>query len=104
MLLVTTDHIPNKSIIHTHGIVKAISIRNPAVKGGIKGIFKIFMTGSLNFYGQACLASREDAEKQLKENAELMGANAVIGIRYETSSYYEHLSEIIIYGTAVTFE
>ncbi len=101
MLISTTDTLIGSTITKQLGLVQGIAIRNPAVKGGLKGILKILTTGSQKFYGQACAATRKQALDNMIKEAENLGANGIVGVQFQTSAYYEHLTEVVVYGTAI---
>jgi uncharacterized protein YbjQ (UPF0145 family) len=101
MQISTTHSILGKAITRQLGLVQGNAIRNPAVKGGLRGILKILTTGSQKFYAQACVATRQQALDIMIKEAEAQGANAIIGVHFQTSSYYEYLTEVMVYGTAV---
>ncbi|MEY8239584.1 MAG: heavy metal-binding domain-containing protein [Cycloclasticus sp.] len=101
MQISTTDSVVGQAIDQQLGLVSGVVIRNPAVKGGLKGMLKILITGSQKHYAQACVASRQEAINIMIEEAELLGANGIVGVHFQTSIYYEHLTEVMAYGTAV---
>ncbi len=58
-------------------------------------------TGSQKFYAQACITSRQQALDNMIKEAEALGANYIVDVHFQTSNYYEHLTEVMVYGTAV---
>ena len=104
MLIVTTFDVPNKQIIKTLGIVKGNTIRarhiGKDIMAGLRGI----VGGELHEYTKLLAESREQAIDRMVEDAEALGANAIIGMSFTTSVMAQGSAELMAYGTAVILE
>ncbi|HUU52164.1 MAG TPA: YbjQ family protein [Candidatus Heimdallarchaeota archaeon] len=104
MMLVTTDEIPGKTVIKTLGLVRGNTIRARHIGRDIFAMLKNIVGGEITDYTKMMAESREQALDRMVEEAEGLGANAIIGIRITTSMIMQMASEILAYGTAVIIE
>lgn len=104
MILVNTPEIPNKTITETHGIVRGSTVRARNMGRDIFAGLRNIIGGEINEYTKLLAESREQATQRLIEEAQRMGANAVVNIRFTTSTVMQGCSEILAYGTAVTIK
>lgn len=104
MLLVNTPDIPGAKITKTLGMVKGSTIRARHIGKDISSAFRHLVGGEMKEYNEMLNEARQIATKHMVENAEEMGANAVINIRFSTSSIMQGAAEIMAYGTAVVYE
>ena len=104
MIIVTTDSIPGKKIIDVIGYVAEGTVRSKNLGKDIGVAFKSLAGGELHAYTEMQEESRKIAVGRLTEKAEEMGANAIIGLRFTSSSIMSTASEIVAYGTAVIIE
>ena len=102
MLLVTTENIPGKSY-EALGLVKGSTIQSKNIGRDIGSSFKTIIGGELKSYTQMMNEARALATKRLVEEAGALGADAVVCIRYASSSVMQGAAEVIAYGTAVKF-
>ncbi len=102
MLLTNIETIPGKTIIDCHGIVSGSSVRAKHVGRDIMAGFKNVFGGELKSYTELLAESRDQALARMQEEAGQLGANAIVNIRFSTSSVAAGASEIYVYGTAVT--
>ncbi|NLE94096.1 MAG: YbjQ family protein [Dehalococcoidia bacterium] len=104
MIIITTDEIAGKKVVRTLGWVKGNTIRarhiGKDIMAGLRGI----VGGEIVEYTKMMAEAREEAMARLIEDAEAMGANAVIGLRFSTSLVMQNASEILAFGTAVVIE
>ena len=103
MILVTTNYISGKDL-DTLGIVKGSAIHTVNVFKDIAQAFKLLVGGELSSYVKMMDDARAMATKRMVEDAEKHGADAVVNIRYASSSIIQHAAEVIVYGTAVKFK
>ncbi len=103
MLLVNTDFITGKEL-ETLGIVKGSTIRAKNVGRDILSGFKNLVGGELSAYTEMIDESRAIATKRMVDEAEKLGAEGVINIRYATSNVTQGAAEVMVYGTAVKFK
>ena len=104
MILVTTDSIPGKKIVKVLGLVKGNTIRARHIGKDIMAGFKNIVGGEISDYTKMMAESREQSIDRLIEEAELLGANAVLGLRFVTTSIMQGAAELLAYGTAVIVE
>jgi uncharacterized protein YbjQ (UPF0145 family) len=101
MILTNTDFITGKEITEILGLVRGNTIQAKSIGKDIKAGFRNLAGGEIVEYTQMLAESREIALKRMKEKAEKLGADAVINIRFMTSSIMGGAAEILAYGTAV---
>lgn len=104
MLLVNTPTFPNKTITKTFGIARGSTVRARNVGQDIFAGLKNIIGGEISEYTKLQAQSREQALQRMIEDAEKMGANAIVNVRLTTSMVMQGCSEILAYGTAVTVE
>ena len=101
MILVTTPIITNKEIIETLGIARGSTVRARNVGQDIFAGLKNLIGGEISEYTKLQAQSREQALQRMQEDAQQLGANAVVNVRLTTSMVMQGCSEILAYGTAV---
>lgn len=104
MLLVNTPEIPTKTIIETIGLVKGSTIRAKHIGKDISSAFRHLVGGEMKEYSEMLTEARQIATKLMIEEASALGANAIVNIRYASSSVIQGAAEIMVYGTAVIYE
>jgi len=104
MILTTTDQIAGKKVIKTLGMVKGNTIRARAIGKDILAGLKQLVGGEIEEYTKLMAEAREQALDRMTAEAEALGANAVIEIRFSTSEVMNAAAEILVYGTAVIVE
>jgi uncharacterized protein YbjQ (UPF0145 family) len=104
MMLVSTAEIPGKTITKTLGLVRGNTIRARHVGRDLAAALRNIVGGEITDYTKMMAESREQALDRMVEEAEGLGANAIIGIRFTTSMIMQSASEILAYGTAVILE
>lgn len=102
MILVNTDYITGKEF-EMLGIVKGSTIQSKNVGKDITQSFKTLVGGELKAYNEMMNDARALATKRMVQEAEAMGADAVINIRYTSASVMQGAAEVLAYGTAVRF-
>ena len=101
MILVTTPIVPNKEIDETRGIARGSTVRARNVGQDIFAGLKNIIGGEISEYTKLQAQSREQALQRMQEDAERLGANAIVNVRLTTSMVMQGCSEILAYGTAV---
>ena len=86
------------------GVVRGILVRSRSIFGNIGAAFQTLAGGNITLYTELCERTRKDAFDLMIQHAEQAGANAVIGIRYDTTEVMSGVTEVICYGTAVIVE
>ncbi|MBQ6838718.1 MAG: YbjQ family protein [Clostridia bacterium] len=102
MILVNTDYITGKEL-EMLGLVRGSTIQSKNVGKDITQAFKTLVGGELKAYNQMMNDARALATKRMVEEAEQLGADAVVNIRYASSAVMQGAAEVIAYGTAVKF-
>ena len=101
MIVVTTDSIPGRHVVKTLGLVKGNTIRARHVGKDILAGLKGLVGGEISEYTKMVAESREQCIDRVTEEAEALGANAVVGLRFTTASMMQGAAELLAYGTAV---
>jgi uncharacterized protein YbjQ (UPF0145 family) len=104
MIMVTTDFVPGKTVKKTLGLVRGNTIRARHIGRDIMAFLRGIVGGEITDYTKMMAESREQAIDRMTGEAEELGANAVINIRFTTSMIMQSASEILAYGTAVIVE
>ncbi|HLQ96960.1 MAG TPA: YbjQ family protein [Pseudogracilibacillus sp.] len=104
MVIVTTNDIPQKTIVSVQGLAQGSVVNSKHIGRDIGAGLKTIVGGEISGYSEMMLEARNTARKRMKEEAEALGANAIIGMRYQTSQIMNSASEVIAYGTAVVIE
>ena len=102
MILVNTDYISGREL-ETLSLVKGSTIQSKHIGKDIAQSFKTLVGGELKSYNEMMNEARALATKRMVEEAESLGADAVVNIRYASSSVMQGAAEVIVYGTAVKF-
>ena len=102
MILTTTEHIPGKEY-DIIGLVRGSTIQSKALGKDIAQGFKTLVGGELKAYNEMMNEARALATKRMVEEAEAMGADAVVCMRYASAAVMQGAAEVIAYGTAVKF-
>lgn len=101
MIISTTDKVPNKEIIEILGIARGSTVRARNIGRDIFAGLKNIVGGEIDEYTKLLAQSREQAMQRLVNDAERMGADAILNMRLTTSMVMQGTSEILAYGTAV---
>ncbi len=101
MILSNTESIPGREIVEFYGVVTGNTVRAKHVGRDIMAGLKNIVGGELAGYTELLADSREEATQRMVKQAESMGANAVVNVRYATSSISQGAAELFAYGTAV---
>lgn len=102
MFITNTEMVPGKRIVNTLGMVSGNTVRAKHAGRDIMAGFKNFFGGELSAYTELLTEAREEAIRRMEREASRMGANAIINVRFSTSSVAAGAAEIYVYGTAVT--
>lgn len=102
MILVNTDYISGKEL-ETLALVKGSTIQSKHLGKDIAQAFKMMLGGELKAYNEMMNEARALATKRMVAEAEELGADAIVNVRYASSSVMQGAAEVIVYGTAVKF-
>lgn len=101
MILVNTSTVAQKEISETLGIVKGSTIRAKHIGKDILSGFRQLIGGELKEYSEMIDEARKIATSKMVKDAETLGADAIVNIRFSTSAVMQGAAEILVYGTAV---
>ena len=104
MIISTTEQIPKKEISEILGIARGSTVRAKNIGKDIFAGFKNIIGGEIQEYTQLQADSREEAIKRMVDDAERLGADAVVNVRLATSMVMQGAAEVLAYGTAVKFD
>ncbi len=104
MLITNLEIVPGKRVAKHLGLVQGSSVRAKHVGRDIMASLKNIFGGELKGYTELLQESREEAMNRMQEQAQSVGANAVLNIRFSTSSVAQGAAELFAYGTAVVLE
>lgn len=103
-LTTTTFELPGYRVVRCYGVVRGIIVRSRSIVGNIGASIQSLFGGNISLYTSLCERTREDAFRLLLEHAAEVGANAVIGVRYDATEIAPGITEVLCYGTAVQVE
>jgi len=86
------------------GIVRGITVRSRSVIGTLGASLQTLIGGNISLFTELCERAREEAFELMLQHAAQMGANAIIGVRYDATEVMQGVSEVLCYGTAVVVE
>jgi len=101
MLVTSGNDIEGHVIKEYLGIVRGIVVRAPNIAQGIMGGLKQFIGGNIETYATVCEQARQESYRRMVLHAEEMGADAIIGMRYDATEFAPSVTEVLAYGTAV---
>lgn len=101
ILVATSDAVPGRQVAETLGLVRGNAVRARHVGRDLVAVFQNLIGGELADYTKLLAESREQALDRVVEQARDMGADAVVGLRFQTSMVMNGASEMLAYGTAV---
>ena len=101
IILSNTETIPGKNIVEFYGVVTGNTVRAKHVGRDLMAGLKNIVGGELKGYTELLQDSRTEATERMIEQAQSMGANAVVNVRYATSSISQGAAELFAYGTAL---
>lgn len=103
-LTTTAFELPGYRVTRSLGVVRGIIVRSRSVIGNIGASLQAMVGGNITLYTSLCERAREDAFNLMLAHAGEMGANAVIGVRYDATEIGPGITEVLCYGTAVYVE
>jgi uncharacterized protein YbjQ (UPF0145 family) len=101
-LIVTTGNdVAGHDIVKYLAIVRGIVVRATSIGQGLLGSLKALGGGNISEFTEVCEAARHDAYQQMIQHAQEVGADAIIGMRYDATEFTQGTTEVLAYGTAV---
>jgi len=104
MLITTTENIPGHRVIETKGQVFGVVVRSRGLGGNFVAGLRSIFGGEIKEYTALLEETRRHAIDRMVSNASLMGANAIVMMRFDSTEIMQTMSEIVAYGTAVVIE
>lgn len=104
MIITNIGYLPSKNITTHYGVVSGSSVRAKHAGRDFMASFKNFFGGELKGYTELLAESREQAMERMSQQAKAAGANAILNVRFSTSSIAAGAAEIFVYGTAVSVD
>ena len=89
-------------VVKTLGVVRGVTVRSRSLFGTIGGALQTLVGGDITLFTDLCEKTRADATEKMIQHAVELGANAVVGIRYDATEVMDGVTEVLCYGTAVT--
>lgn len=100
-LVTTANELSGFKIARHFGIVRGIIVRSRSVVGNIGAAFQQLVGGNISIYTQLCEQTRNDAYELMIQHAQQVGANAIVGVRYDATEITSGVTEVLCYGSAV---
>ena len=97
----TTFEIEGYKIVKSLGIVRGIIVRSRSIIGNIGAGIQSLFGGNITLYTNLCEKARQDSFDMMMSHADKLGANAIIGVRYDATEIFGGITEVLCYGTAV---
>jgi uncharacterized protein YbjQ (UPF0145 family) len=104
IIVTTGNEVAGHRITRYLGIVRGLVVRSTSIGQGFMGGFRSLAGGNIKEYAEVCEAARHDAFRHLIEHAREIGAQAIVGMRYDATEFMAGSTEVLAYGTAVTIE
>jgi uncharacterized protein YbjQ (UPF0145 family) len=104
MIITNIEYIPNRKIVEHFGLVSGSTVRSKNVGRDVLAGIKNIFGGELTEYTELLKESRDEAIERMKLQAKSLGANAIINVRFSTSSVTVGAAELYVYGSAVRVE
>lgn len=103
-MVTTAFEIPGHHVTKNLGVVRGITVRSRSALGNLAGGIQAFFGGNITIYTELCEHARAEAFDLLIQHAQQIGANAIVGMRYDANEVMEGITEVLAYGTAVVVE
>ena len=103
-MVTTAMELPGFRITRSFGVVRGITVRSRSVVGNFVGGIQSLFGGNISIYTELCEQARADTYQLMCRHAQGLGANAIIGMRYDATELMPGLTEVLCYGTAVLAE
>jgi uncharacterized protein YbjQ (UPF0145 family) len=100
----TAFELPGYRVAKNLGVVRGITVRSRSIFGTIGGALQTLAGGNISLFTQLCEKTRAEAFDMMAAHAEQLGANAVVGVRYDTTELMNGVTEMVCYGTAVVVQ
>ena len=99
--ITTTFELPNGRVVRSLGVVRGITVRSRSIVGNVGASIQSLFGGNITLYTELCERARQDAFDLMVGHAEQLGANGILGVRYDANEIAAGITEVLVYGTAV---
>ena len=103
-MISTALELPGYRVSRNLGVVRGVIVRSRSIVGNIGASLQTLVGGNISIYTELCEKAREDAHRLMIEHAAQLGANAIIGVRYDANEITPGVTELLAYGTAIQVE
>jgi uncharacterized protein YbjQ (UPF0145 family) len=103
-LVTTTFTLEGYRVVRHLGVVRGVTVRSRSVVGTIGASVQTIFGGNISIFTELCETARQEAFDLMVKHAEQLGANAVLGVRYDANDVMDGVTEVLCYGTAVVVE
>lgn len=103
-MITTAFELPGYRITTNLGVVRGITVRSRSIVGNVLGGLQSLFGGNITIYTELCERARDETFQLMRQHAQSLRANAVIGMRYDATELMAGLTEVLCYGTAVVVE
>ena len=103
-MVTTTFELPGYRVRRNFGVVRGIVVRSRSIVGTLGASLQTLVGGNISLFSELCEKTREDAFDLMLQHAAAVGANAVLGARYDATEIMQGVTEVLAYGTAVEVE
>ena len=100
----TAFELPGFRIVRNLGIARGLTVRSRSIVGTLGGALQTITGGNITLFTDLCEKTRSEAFSLLAQHAEELGANAIVGVRFDANEVMEGVTEVLCYGTAVVVE
>ena len=104
MTITTGFTLPNRKVVRCLGVVRGLVVQSPDIVSSFVASLQTLWGGRIAAYTRTCEAARLEAYEIMTRNAERLGANAILGVCYDSGKLLEGCTEVLAYGTAVVVE
>ena len=103
-MITTALELPGYRIVRSLGVVRGITVRSRSIIGNFLGGLQSLFGGNITIYTELCENARAETFHLMRQHAQVLRANAIIGMRYDATELMAGLTEVLCYGTAVIVE
>jgi len=103
-MVTTAMELPGFKVVRNIGLVRGITVRSRSIVGNFFGGLQTIFGGNITIYSELCEQARQETYRDMMQHARMLGANAIIAVRYDATDIMAGLTEVLCYGTAVVVE
>ena len=101
IIVATSNEIAGRQIVEYRGVVRGLVVRATSMVAGVTGGLKSIFGGNISEYEKVCEQARDEAFRRMVAHAQKLGADAIVGMRYDATEFIQGSTEVLAYGTAV---